>query len=270
VLRNIISGRALAVTAAGATLFFGLAGGYAAASGTTDSTSYTGCVQKSSGSLRVINPSAGEKCSSTETLITWNQTGPVGPQGPKGERGATGATGAVGATGAAGPAGAPGADGAQGPAGPKGDTGADGAQGPAGPKGDTGADGAQGPAGPKGDTGADGAQGPAGPKGATGATGPQGPAGSLTLAYASKSFVIPGCYVSACVISTTEERTATCPAGSYVLSASFRLYSVAESVSSFEPTSDNTGYTIKVVNSLPPDAGGILRITCVVGTPVGQ
>jgi hypothetical protein len=60
-----------------------------------------GCYLKSIGSLRVIDPSAGQRCAGVEKAIQWNQTGPKGLQGPPG---------ANGAAGPAGPAGAPGAD----------------------------------------------------------------------------------------------------------------------------------------------------------------
>ncbi|WP_301485653.1 hypothetical protein [Intrasporangium sp.] len=92
---------------------------------------YQGCLQHNLGALYhvSVNPSSAPRCLPRDTLVTWNQTGPVGPQG------------------------------AAGPQGPKGDTGAPGAQ---GPKGDTGATGPQGPRGATGATGATGAAGPAG------------------------------------------------------------------------------------------------------------
>src|SRR5579859_425902 len=110
------------------------------------------------GAIRIVDP--GVACKSTETAMSWNQTGPQGPLGPQG---IAGPAGPIGPAGPAGPAGAPGATGAQGdpgPAGPQGDPGPQGAVGP------------QGIQGVKGDTGATGPQGPTGP------TGPQGPAGS--------------------------------------------------------------------------------------------
>jgi hypothetical protein len=72
-----------------------------------------GCYNKSGGSIRVID-TAVTKCSSNETQLTWNQTGPQGPIGLQGPAGPTGATGT------AGPIGATGATGATGPAGPAG------------------------------------------------------------------------------------------------------------------------------------------------------
>ena len=81
---------------------------------------YTGCYQKSSGQLRVID-AATEQCkASSERQITWNERGVPGPAGPAGPPGAEGVPG---------PEGVPGADGAPGPQGPPGPTG------PQGPRG---------------------------------------------------------------------------------------------------------------------------------------
>ena len=78
----------------------------------------SGCYTKN-GDLRVIDaPSVS--CKSTETALTWNQTGPQGPQGatgsqgPKGDQGAQGSQGPKGDTGPAGPAGSAGPQGPQG------------------------------------------------------------------------------------------------------------------------------------------------------------
>jgi type VI protein secretion system component Hcp len=81
------------------------------------------CYLTKLGTLRVIDPSAGQQCTSLETAIDWNKQGPQGIQGLPGPKGDTGATG---------------------PAGAKGDQGDPGPQGPPGPKGDPGP---QGPAG---------------------------------------------------------------------------------------------------------------------------
>jgi hypothetical protein len=88
---------------------------------------YTGCVSKSSGVLRVVKP--GQPCQRNETQITWNQTGPQGPAGP---RGATGPQGQQGPQGPQGPQGSQGDKGDTGPQGPQGDKGDPGPQGPAG------------------------------------------------------------------------------------------------------------------------------------------
>jgi hypothetical protein len=86
---------------------------------------FHGCVTKTTGHIRIIDPSKKQKCSTStgyyaETAVTWNATGP---------KGATGAQGLPGITGPQGLAGPPGATGAQGPTG---DTGAQGPTGAAG------------------------------------------------------------------------------------------------------------------------------------------
>jgi hypothetical protein len=111
-------------------LLGGLGVGLAVAAVPDASGVFSGCVNKVTGVLRVIDKSKGQTCIASgllaETPITWNQ------QGPKGDVGAIGVKGATGAVG---------------PQGPKGDTGATGAT---GPKGDTGAQGPAGPIGPAG------------------------------------------------------------------------------------------------------------------------
>jgi hypothetical protein len=49
-----------------------------------------GCYAKNTGALRVID--TAQTCTSKETLLNWNQTGPVGPQGPAGPPGPAGVT----------------------------------------------------------------------------------------------------------------------------------------------------------------------------------
>jgi Collagen triple helix repeat (20 copies) len=76
--------------------------------------------------LTLLDTAQSTVCQAGQTLINWNQTGPVGPQGPKGDLGATGAQGPIGPagpSGPAGPAGPPGPQGLQGPPGPAGTTG---------------------------------------------------------------------------------------------------------------------------------------------------
>ena len=70
------------------------------------------CVSNNNGSVRIST-----LCSKSETLLSWNQTGPSGPPGPAGPQGPVGATGPVGPVG---PVGATGSPGAQGPVGPRG------------------------------------------------------------------------------------------------------------------------------------------------------
>ncbi len=111
-----------------------------------------GCVTtisvKGQHALTLLDTVQSAVCQDGQTLITWNQTGPVGPTGPQG------AKGDKGDPGPAGPQGMPGLQG------PKGDTGLPGPPGSQGPKGDIGPAGVQ---GLKGDTGSTGPQGPQGP-----------------------------------------------------------------------------------------------------------
>jgi hypothetical protein len=94
----------------------------------------TGCYTKTSGALRVIDAQAvpAQTCTTKETQLTWNQTGPQGPQGPRGPQGTPGP---VGPQGDPGPQGLPGATGTQGDTGPAGPQGPQGAPGPQGQKG---------------------------------------------------------------------------------------------------------------------------------------
>lgn len=140
----------------------------------------SGCVQVSSGQLRLV--SASERCRPNEARIQWVANGPTGPTGPAGAAGPPGPAGVQGLTGPAGPTGPQGPAGAAGPAG---ETGADGSAGPVGPQGPTGATGPQGPLGAPGPGGPAGIAGPPGPEGPAGEpgisprgpSGPQGPAG---------------------------------------------------------------------------------------------
>jgi hypothetical protein len=97
------------------------------------------CMLNKLGTIRVIDPSAGQKCSATlETPLDWNQKG-VGARGPTGPAGSNGPPGGTGARGPTGPAGPQGTTGARGPTGQIGTTGSKGDRGP------TGAAGAGGP-----------------------------------------------------------------------------------------------------------------------------
>ena len=49
-----------------------------------------GCYDSGNGKLRVIDTAAGEVCRSSETALSWNQTGPQGPAGPQGPEGPRG------------------------------------------------------------------------------------------------------------------------------------------------------------------------------------
>lgn len=112
---------------------FGAAGAVAVVSGIAYAATSSGgvinaCSTKSSGALRVIDPSVTH-CKSTETAFDWDRSGPVGPQGPAGAQGAQRPAGANGQEGPQGPSGAIGPDGPPGP---------QGLAGPAGPAGPSG------------------------------------------------------------------------------------------------------------------------------------
>jgi hypothetical protein len=63
---------------------------------------YTACAANKNGSLRVIDPSKHQKCTTSERTITWGKVGPKGAAGVNGATGPTGAKGAAGATGSPG------------------------------------------------------------------------------------------------------------------------------------------------------------------------
>jgi len=82
--------------------------------------SQPGMTSSAHGALRVIDPSKGDACTSSEQALDWNQTGPPGPAGPLGPAGPKGDRGSLGPTGPQGPAGSNGAQGVPGPTGPQG------------------------------------------------------------------------------------------------------------------------------------------------------
>ena len=107
-----------------------LAGGIAYATiGNSDTIS--GCYQKQTGQLRVIDTQAGATCSSSELPISWNVQGPPGPKGDTGAQEAKGDPGPQGPQGDPGP---PGAQGDPGRRGPQGESGPQGSEGPTGRK----------------------------------------------------------------------------------------------------------------------------------------
>lgn len=125
----------------GSILGIALAGGVAYATIPDSGGVIHACMLKAIGTIRIIDPSAGQKCTSFETALQWSQTGPagaVGPQGPKGDTGPQGAPGLQGPQGDKGEPGAPGMQGAKGDKGDAGIQGAAGATGPQGPKGEPG------------------------------------------------------------------------------------------------------------------------------------
>ena len=114
---------------------FALTGAAVGVAATNNTPVITGCVNKSSGVLRIAT-----KCLKNETKIQWNQQGEIGPQGIQGLTGERGLTGDEGATGEKGEKGEQGVAGAAGIgfAGPQGAAGANGAQGAAGAQGPAG------------------------------------------------------------------------------------------------------------------------------------
>jgi hypothetical protein len=211
-MRNHPSRRALVLSVATLALALGAGVAYATipASG---SGVISGCYEKRTGILRVIDTEAGKNCTSFEMPISWNKKGDTGNPGAQGERGPKGDPGltwrgewecntmggrydrgdvvlrhgsswvwtaASPALSCEDPVSSPSSwqpvalQGEHGPPGVKGEPG------PAGPQGEQGPPGDLGPVGPKGDGGAVGPPGPAGeqgPRGADGLPGPQGERG---------------------------------------------------------------------------------------------
>jgi hypothetical protein len=87
--RSLLAGGAAAVlVAAGA--------GIGLASIPSSTGVFHGCYVKSSGALRVIDPSAHQHCKRGELAVSWNQAGQRGPKGPRGPRGNAGPAGSPG------------------------------------------------------------------------------------------------------------------------------------------------------------------------------
>src|SRR2546421_10666598 len=108
----------------GAVVGLALASGVAYATIPDSGGTIHACMLKNIGTVRIIDPSAGQKCStSLETPIDWNQRGTAGARGPTGPKGDPGQN----TNGARGPTGV------QGPTGPRGPKGATGAKGDIGP-----------------------------------------------------------------------------------------------------------------------------------------
>ena len=91
--------RALTVIGAALVLMIGGAVAYAAIPGAGGV--ITGCIAKSTGSVRVID-TAKDSCKSTETPLTWNQQGVPGTNGTNGTNGAAGQDGTDGTDGVSG------------------------------------------------------------------------------------------------------------------------------------------------------------------------
>ena len=63
----------------------------------------TGCRHKSTSVLRVIDAQAGQRCTTTESVVGWNAKGATGAAGPRGAVGPQGPQGPKGDAGAPGP-----------------------------------------------------------------------------------------------------------------------------------------------------------------------
>ena len=90
-----IRGR-MTLLAAAAALAAGAGVGYAAIPDSQTAV-ISGCYEKKTGILRVLDAQGGKSCGFWETPITWNQRGPAGPIGPQGLAGAKGDKGDPGA-----------------------------------------------------------------------------------------------------------------------------------------------------------------------------
>jgi len=88
-----------AVIAFAAALAVLLTVGVAAASVPDGTGTIHGCFKKSGGDVRIIDPSAGESCGSSELPISWLQAGPQGSQGQIGDKGVQGQPGPAGLSG---------------------------------------------------------------------------------------------------------------------------------------------------------------------------
>ena len=95
-----------------------------------DAPTFRGCLNLKGDLYNVaVSPAQLPACKQGDTVVSWNQVGPVGPQGAKGDPGPAGPVGPQGLKGDPGVAGPQGAKGDPGPVGPAG------AQGPQGPAG---------------------------------------------------------------------------------------------------------------------------------------
>ncbi len=205
-------------------LLFGLVllSGSVAVADIPDGNIVNGCRNTTTGALRVIDQSAGQKCMTGEAALNWGNWKSRGPwfatasyrtadvvsyfgssyiamaAPPVGTKPTSttywrlvASRGAIGLRGLPGPQGLVGAVGAIGATGPQGLQGQVGAIGATGPQGVPGADGAAGVIGPQGPPGVNGAAGATGPQGlpgvdgAAGATGPQGVQGPVGAAGAT-------------------------------------------------------------------------------------
>src|SRR2546421_6579126 len=117
----------------GAVVGLALASGVAYATIPDSGGTIHACMLKNIGTVRIIDPSAGQKCSSSlETPIDWNQKGSAGARGPTGPGSANGGPGPTGPKGEPGKDGSAGTNGTRGATGARGPTGTNGNRGPTG------------------------------------------------------------------------------------------------------------------------------------------
>jgi hypothetical protein len=91
--RALIPGRVIAAVVAAVGIVALGSVVYAAIPGGTDHV-FTGCYSTKTGSLRLIDVQAGQRCQSrTEAQVSWNQTGPQGVPGAQGPTGPAGVSG---------------------------------------------------------------------------------------------------------------------------------------------------------------------------------
>lgn len=89
----LAGGAAVVIVAAGA--------GIGLASIPSSTGVFHGCYAKSSGALRLIDPSAHQHCKRGQLAVSWNQAGQRGPKGPRGPQGLRGKAGPAGPPGLA-------------------------------------------------------------------------------------------------------------------------------------------------------------------------
>ena len=78
-----------------AVALLGLGGVAGAAIPSSTTKVYTACIQKHTGSVRIINYENGKRCTGEEKRVRWNKRGRTGATGPMGPAGAPGAANIV-------------------------------------------------------------------------------------------------------------------------------------------------------------------------------
>jgi hypothetical protein len=101
-VRTFTARHLVAVAVASAVAVTGLSVAWAAIPSSNGS--ITGCINPTTGGLRVVDAEAGQTCASFERRVTWNQQGQQGPAGARGAIGPAGPAGPAGPVGPTGPA----------------------------------------------------------------------------------------------------------------------------------------------------------------------